>query len=159
MTLDYGQRVLDRRATVPAKGAWAGSLGDRVDKVIRAHNEGVKVNRGNFDTLIEGIQQLRRDTVLLRDDIEDAKHYHDRRLDEMWLVLVQAGLLPTHELHHTVRDNSDVWGRVEGCEHCADALARHPFEGSVTDRIEAERERAHAETAHFWGDDEDGDDG
>lgn len=133
---------------------WAGSLGDRLGRLLKAHNDTVQVYGGNFDHVITRIRQLERDGALLRDDIEAAKHYHDRRLDEIWLVLVQAGLLPSHELHHTVRDNSDAWGRVEGCEHCAADLERSPFQGSVTDRIEAERDRARAEMGDFWDEDE-----
>lgn len=103
---------------------------------------------------VDRVRRHEHDLVLLRDGVEDAKHYHDHRLDEIWTVLVQAGLLPSHELHHTVRDNSDVWGRVEGCDHCAPDLARHPFEGSVTDRIEADRLRIRAQVPDYWDDDE-----
>ena len=146
MSGDYGDRILERRqrAQVGQDAArrmrWTARIEDKV-------------------ALLENrVRRLARDMDLapaeVRDDIDAARHYHDRRIDEIWLVLVQAGLLPTHELHHTIRDNSDVGGRVEGCDHCAEALARHPFEGSVSDRIDAERDRAHAEMGDFWGEDE-----
>lgn len=108
--------------------------------------------------LTNRVRQLGRQRDLLpvdiRDDIEIAKHYHDKRIDEIWTVLVRAGLLPSHELHHTIRDNSDVWGRVEGCEHCAPDLERTPFQGSVTDRIEADQDRIRHEMRDFWGEDD-----
>lgn len=48
----------------------------------------------------------------------------DSRLDEVWFVLVRAGLLPVGAYHETLMDPSDQYGRIAECPHCADDLAK-----------------------------------
>lgn len=148
----------------------APDYGDRIrERKQRAQDGQDAARRIRWTTRIEDqvavltnrVRRLARERDLLpielRDEIAVAKHYHDHRIDEIWTVLVRSGLLPSHELHHTVRDNSDQWGRVEGCDHCEPSFKDFPWEGSLLERAEAQLREAHEASRAFWEQDDEGD--
>jgi len=49
------------------------------------------------------------------------------RIDEIWWVLTHAGILEPSAPHELLVDASDIYGRVEGCAHCAASLAEEPY--------------------------------
>lgn len=51
------------------------------------------------------------------------------RLDEVWYVLIRAGLLPVEAYHETLMDPSDQYGRIAECPHCADDIAKDATDG------------------------------
>ena len=109
-----------RASEVPLRQTKPWDTKRRMDRLMW----GIEDTDGRITRLVN---ELRGELADIRDDIDAARHYHDHRLDEIWILLIRGGLLPPEALHDTVRDLTDRWGRVEDCPHCAESLAHEPF--------------------------------